>query len=67
MRRRLALSSAFSEAKVTALHAQVPLPLPRDTWVSLAVCVSDLVLALFGGAALRSTDTLTLGACCGVQ
>ena len=63
MRRRLAVSTAFTEAKVTALHAQVPLPLPRDTWCTLALCVSDLLAAFFGGVALRCTEMLTLGAC----
>lgn len=62
VRRRLAVSTAFTEAKVTALHAQVPLPLPRDTWCTLALCVADLLAAFFGGVALRCTETLTLGA-----
>ncbi len=53
------------EAKLTALHAQVPLPLRRrGAWLNLALCVADLLAALFGGATLRSVDTLTLGAHC---
>ena len=63
-RRRLAFSTAFVEAKVTPLHVQVPLGagLRRGGWTNVALNVAQLLPALFGGALLRSIDTITLGA-----
>jgi hypothetical protein len=65
-RRRLAFSTSFAEAKATPLHAQVPLGGPlglrRGVWVNCALHLAQLVPAFFGGATLRSVDTISLGA-----
>ena len=55
-RRRLFLSSSFTEAKETPLLARVPLDIPvRDAWVNLCLDLPDLVAGYFQGqvSALR--------------
>ncbi|KAG1672039.1 hypothetical protein FOA52_008915 [Chlamydomonas sp. UWO 241] len=61
-RRRLVLSSAFTEAKFSLLHVQVPLvPAVRDAWVSLVIPLAALLPLAFKGAEFRALDALVLG------
>eukprot|EP00198_Chlamydomonas_reinhardtii_P002011 XP_001691347.1 predicted protein [Chlamydomonas reinhardtii] len=77
-RRRMILSSSFSELKSTPLHCQVPLSsVPRDAWLNLVLPLADLAAAVFrpggggGGGGLggsgplyRSLDSLHLAGTC---
>ncbi|KAG2436077.1 hypothetical protein HYH02_011588 [Chlamydomonas schloesseri] len=77
-RRRMILSSSFSELKSTPLHCQVPLSsVPRDSWLNLVLPLADLAAAVFrpgggGGAGglggsgplYRSLDSLHLAGTC---
>ncbi|KAK9806821.1 hypothetical protein WJX72_003835 [[Myrmecia] bisecta] len=61
--RRLYLSTAFTEIKITPLHCQIPLTLvQRGAWVNLAVHVADLVAAAFKGVAFQAVNLLILSA-----
>lgn len=49
-RRRVIVSSSFSELKSTALHGQVPFaPASKDAWVNLIIPLSELIPLLFKG------------------
>ncbi|GIM07055.1 hypothetical protein Vretimale_11292 [Volvox reticuliferus] len=72
-RRRIILSSSFSELKCTPLHCQVPFTcLPRECWLNLVLPVAELAVVLFkgggGGAAAAapgSNATALAGAAAG--
>ena len=60
-RRRLFLSSSFTEAKETPLLARVPLEIPvRDAWVNLCLDLPDLVAGYFQGQAYHSLESIRL-------
>ena len=56
-RRRLFLSSSFSEVKCTPLHCQVPLSnIRRDVWLNLALPLAELTASYFKGAVFRCSQ-----------
>ena len=64
-RRRLILSTSFTDVKSTPLHAQVPLPnalVPYDRWVNLALDLPSLTRALWAEqrAEFKSVEDLSL-------
>ena len=64
-RRRLILSSSFSEVKVTPLHCQLPIQqLPRGLWLNVALDLSMLVPSLFSGQSSKTISQLILGPFC---
>ncbi|GIL53022.1 hypothetical protein Vafri_8735, partial [Volvox africanus] len=69
-RRRVILSSSFSELKCTPLHCQVPFTcLPRESWLNLVLPIAELAAVLFkggaGGAAAGSNSSALAGAASG--
>ena len=67
-RRRLFLSSSFTEAKETPLLARVPLEIPvRDAWVNLCLDLPDLVAGYFQGQAYHSLESITISAWCSLR
>ena len=64
-RRRLILSSSFSDVKVTPLHCQLPIQqLPRGLWLNVALDLSTLVPHLFPGQSSKTISQLILGPFC---
>lgn len=67
-RRRMMLSSSFTEAKCTPLHCQIPFtPVARDAWLNLVLALGELCPCMFRGIGFRSLDTLTIGGSCRVR
>ena len=65
-RRRLLLSTSFTDVKTSPLHCQVPLPtplVPTARWLNLVLDLPALVHALFN-AEFRSTEGVGVGATC---
>ncbi|KAJ9519118.1 hypothetical protein QJQ45_007672 [Haematococcus lacustris] len=64
-RRRLILSTSFTEPRTSSLHCQVPfVPAARDTWLNLVTPLAELVTLFSKGAALVSLDSLALSGGC---
>jgi hypothetical protein len=64
VRRRVIVSSSFSELKSTALHGQVPFaPASKDAWVNLVIPLSDLIPLLFKGKPHHPLLTLPSPTC----
>ena len=71
-RRRLILSTSFTDVKSTPLHAQVPLPnalVPYDRWVNLALDLPSLTRALWAEqrAEFKSVEGVGVGATCAIR
>ena len=64
-RRRLILSSSFTEVKTTPLHCQMPMgaQIRKGTWMNLVIDVAGLVAAGFGEQ-MATVDLLEVGGCC---
>ena len=65
-RRRLLLSTSFTDVKTSPLHCQVPLPtplVPTARWLNLVLDLPGLVHALFN-AEFKSTEGVGVGATC---
>jgi hypothetical protein len=65
-RRRLLLSTSFTDVKTSPLHCQVPLPtplVPTARWLNLVLDLPALVHALFN-AEFKSTEGVGVGATC---
>ena len=65
-RRRLLLSTSFTDVKTSPLHCQVPLPtplVPTARWLNLVLDLPALVHALFN-AEFKSTEGVSVGATC---
>ncbi|KAJ7551982.1 hypothetical protein O6H91_06G037200 [Diphasiastrum complanatum] len=64
-RRKMYLSTSFSELKTTPLHCQIPLSMiMHNTWLSFSIHVAELFSNCFRVMNFRSIDVIVLGPVC---